>query len=79
MKKHAIALLTLLCALRAPAQLPSAGSGTVQRFENFPSRYVAARNQFLYPLYLSPPNGPRAAPDAPGSFAFSGVQSQQQP
>lgn len=44
MKKHAIALLTLLCALRAPAQLPSAGSGTVQRFENFPSRYVAARN-----------------------------------
>jgi predicted alpha/beta superfamily hydrolase len=44
MKPYLSALTMLLCASAVSAQLPQVASGTLERFENFPSQYVSSRN-----------------------------------
>ncbi len=42
--KYFSLLWLLICSFNASAQLPTLAAGSLKRYENFPSKYVAARN-----------------------------------
>ncbi|MBI1344588.1 MAG: esterase [Terrimonas sp.] len=44
LKKTFVVLLLTACATKSKAQIPKVSSGSIQHLENFPSRYLPARN-----------------------------------
>lgn len=42
--KHILTILFFFCCLASAAQLPSVISGTLKRYDSFPSKYITARN-----------------------------------